>query len=154
MNQRKRTLLKRELQLGMVMQCGAVVGVAMLVQSLLLTFLLSRLASTLPNDGLLVHEAMPRVLLTGMLTSLAILAPFVFALGLRYSHRIAGPVHRMEMTLRKVLDSGEPVPLRLREGDELQELAGLLDQALAKLKPEADADRGESVATLSARRTA
>ncbi len=152
MNQRKQTLVKRELQLRMVMQCGAVVGLAILVQSLLIAFVFARLASTLPNDGLMVHEAMPRVILTGMLTSLALLAPFVFALGLRYSHRIAGPVHRMEETLRRVVGSGEFESLRLREGDELQELAALLDQALVRLKAGSDAGSVEGSSAFPARR--
>lgn len=134
MNKRKQTLVKRELQLRMVMQCAAVVTLAVLVQSLLIAFAFSRLASTLPNDGLLVHQAMPRVIVLGLLTSLAILAPFVFALGLRYSHRIAGPVHRMETTLHKAIENGEFEPLRLREGDELQDLAALVDQALSRLE--------------------
>jgi len=153
MNQRKQTLVKRELQLRMVMQCGAVVALAILVQSLLIAFVLSRLAATLPNDGLLVHAAMPQVIFTGMLTSLALLAPFVFALGLRYSHRIAGPVYRMEQTLRRAIGSGEFASLRLREGDELQELAALLDQALSQLKAGADASPGEGSSALPARKT-
>ena len=148
MNQRKQTLIKRELQLRMVLQCGAVVGLAVLVQSLLIAFVFSRLAANLPNDGLMLHEAMPRAILTGMLTSLALLAPFVFALGLRYSHRIAGPVHRMEETLRKAVASGEFESLRLREGDELQELAGLVAQALSRLEAaEAGNRAGASVAS-------
>src|SRR5262245_58700928 len=130
MNQRKQTLVKRELQLRMVMQCGAVVALAILVQSLLIAFLFSRLASSLPNDGLLVHQGMPKMVLTGLAASLVLLAPFVFALGLHYSHRIAGPVHRMEQTLLKALGSGDFDSLRLRQGDELQELAGLIDQLL------------------------
>lgn len=153
MNQRKQTLVKRELQLRMVMQCGAVVGLAVLVQSLLIAFAFSRLAATLPNDGLMVHAAMPRVLVVGLLTSLALLAPFVFALGLRYSHRIAGPVHRMEETLRKVVATGEFESLRLREGDELQELAALLEQALSRTKASPTGERGEGASAFPARKT-
>ena len=129
-NRRKRVLIKPELQWSMVATCSLVVLAALLVQGAVLTFTLHQVADTLPTEGLLVLEAVPSVLTTSILTTLALLAPLVLALGLRYSHRIAGPLHRIEQTLLAV-QRGEPRRVgSLRKGDQLVELAALVDHAL------------------------
>ena len=44
-------------------------------------------------------------------------------LGVRLSHRICGPVYRMQRVLEAVRNGEDPGPVTLRDGDELQELA-------------------------------
>ncbi|EQA46440.1 hypothetical protein LEP1GSC050_0309 [Leptospira broomii serovar Hurstbridge str. 5399] len=47
-----------------------------------------------------------------------------------YSHKMAGPIYNIKKNLRSLLD-GEPVErIRLRQGDEFQELADLLNKVI------------------------
>jgi signal transduction histidine kinase len=50
------------------------------------------------------------------------------------THRIAGPVYNLEKTLER-LNQGEDVNLiKLRDGDELQELATKINQVIVRMK--------------------
>ena len=132
-DRRKRYLVKRELQVRMIVSCVLIVTAALVVQGGVLAFALHGVAQGLPNEGLLVIDALPGIVATGLLASLALLAPLVLALGLRYSHSLAGPLFRIEETLKRAR-AGEPARVgTLRKGDELGELAALVDEVLARL---------------------
>ena len=54
--------------------------------------------------------------------------------GVFYSHRLAGPLHKLQDTVERVL-RGEPAePVRLRKSDELQELADSLNRLTEKTR--------------------
>ncbi|HBS06302.1 MAG TPA: hypothetical protein DEA96_15140 [Leptospiraceae bacterium] len=49
-----------------------------------------------------------------------------------YSHSMAGPIHSIKNSLRDLKD-GEPArPIRIRKGDQFQELASLLNEVIEK----------------------
>jgi len=75
-----------------------------------------------------------RLALCGLL-----LVPITFDV-LRLSNRFAGPVYRMQSTLRQVARGGEFTPIRLREGDFWHGFAADMNAALARLA----AQRGQS----------
>jgi sensor histidine kinase YesM len=51
-----------------------------------------------------------------------------------FTHRIAGPIYRFELTLDR-LNQGEDVPLiKLRPGDELKELAEKINDMILLIK--------------------
>jgi hypothetical protein len=52
----------------------------------------------------------------------------MFLYTLWISRRIAGPVYRINAVLRQMLDGNPPPSVKLREGDFLQETAGLLEE--------------------------
>lgn len=62
----------------------------------------------------------------------------VFAYTLVSSHRIAGPVYRINAVLRDMLEGKYPPSIVLRKGDHLQETADLLGQLARKLSAEAE----------------
>ncbi|EQA55734.1 HAMP domain-containing protein [Leptospira kmetyi] len=50
-----------------------------------------------------------------------------------YSHKMAGPVYNIKNHLRKLANGDEPVKkIKIRKGDEFQELADLLNQVIEK----------------------
>ena len=49
------------------------------------------------------------------------------------THRIAGPLHRIEVSLRALVDGRDPGELRSRQSDELQELFAVVNQLRAQL---------------------
>jgi methyl-accepting chemotaxis protein len=48
------------------------------------------------------------------------------------SHKMAGPVHNIKRSVRKIANSGEIHPIRTRKGDEFQELVDALNELIAK----------------------
>ena len=54
-------------------------------------------------------------------------------LGLFLTHRLAGPLYRFEQTIKAILSGDLSVRIRLREKDEFQELALLLNQAIIEI---------------------
>ncbi len=59
-----------------------------------------------------------------------LLAMSVFALF--YSHTVAGPMLNIKRTLRRIIDSGDAEPLRIRKGDQFHELVELLNELIEK----------------------
>jgi hypothetical protein len=69
-----------------------------------------------------------------MLASGLIYMVVIPILSIFISHKIAGPLFRFEKTLREALSTDGPIPpIHLRQGDELQSLADLINQLLARL---------------------
>jgi len=67
----------------------------------------------------------------------------VFAYCLLFSHRIAGPVYRINAVLRQLLRGDFPAEIRFRKGDYFQPTAELLTELSRKLRaPGSDAVPG------------
>jgi len=60
------------------------------------------------------------------------LAAAVFSIYL--THRVAGPLFRIEQTAREMIRGNLALRIRLRKGDELHELAGLVNETLGNLE--------------------
>ncbi len=60
----------------------------------------------------------------------------ITALGIIITHRVAGPVYRMQQQLERVLQGEKIGPIRLRRGDECQELAETINQVLEQKNQE------------------
>jgi len=73
------------------------------------------------------------VLWVTIMTSLSVL--FAVAVGLYFSHKLAGPLYRFKLELRR-LASGEQVrPVHLRKGDDdFEDVADALNQVLAQVQ--------------------
>lgn len=63
--------------------------------------------------------------------SVLVLLPLTAALGVALTFRRAGPLYRMHVHLAQVAQGRANGPCRIREGDELQVLCDLLNDALA-----------------------
>ena len=66
--------------------------------------------------------------------ALAILIPAAAVFSIYLTHRLAGPVYRIEQTARELIRGNLALRIRLRKGDELHELAGLLNEVLETLE--------------------
>lgn len=63
-----------------------------------------------------------------------VLLPFIARDTVRFAHRVVGPIHRFRQTLQAVA-AGEPVrPLKLREGDFLEEMKDDFNEMLDTLQ--------------------
>ena len=63
---------------------------------------------------------------------LALVSIFTIIMTLFISHKIAGPLYRLQMTL-KALGNGNLRPMYLRQGDQLQEISSSYNEAVEKL---------------------
>lgn len=67
------------------------------------------------------------ILLVGALNLLLIILFSLF-----YSHSMAGPIHNIKLSLASLVEGGQPRPIRVRKGDQFQDLAELLNQLIEK----------------------
>jgi len=79
-------------------------------------------------------------------SSVAILFPFVFGLGVLVTFRYAGPIVNMKNHLRKIELGEDPGPCRLRKGDRLHDLAEAINRATAALRARAQVPAPPSTA--------
>ncbi len=49
-----------------------------------------------------------------------------------YSHSMAGPIHNIKQSIRELLDGDDPRTIRVRKGDQFQDLAELLNELVEK----------------------
>jgi methyl-accepting chemotaxis protein len=66
---------------------------------------------------------------------LAVLIPAAAVFSIYLTHRLAGPLFRFEQTARELIRGNLALRIRLRKGDELHELAGLLNEVLDTIEP-------------------
>ncbi len=66
--------------------------------------------------------------------ALAVLIPAAAVFSIYVTHRLAGPLFRLEQTARELIRGNLALRIRLRKGDELHELAGLLNEVLDTLE--------------------
>jgi methyl-accepting chemotaxis protein len=67
-----------------------------------------------------------------MLVSLPVALFIIWFMALELSHRIAGPIYRLEKELDSRLNGKEINPIKLREGDELKALADKINSLIEK----------------------
>lgn len=148
---RRRKLILAGLQLRM---SGVFVGLVTLMlglQFVLLTSELHHAANELPSDGGLLLERAAGVATRLIVVSAAIFLPLTLLVGILSTFRIAGPLYRFQRFLEATRDGAQPDDFRLRDKDELHELAALLNDATRPLREEPveekDAvDEGDSLA--------
>ncbi|MBU3911107.1 MAG: hypothetical protein KKD90_00795 [Candidatus Omnitrophica bacterium] len=87
------------------------------------TLLGAKLANVYPQGRLLVVLKATNM---ALIRNLLLVSPFIFILGLFFSHKIAGPVYRIEKSLYEIIKGNLTLKFRLRKGDELWDLANLL----------------------------
>ena len=127
-------LVQPGLQLRLILTFAGVAALALLLQFTLFMSALSEAAVELPNDGLVLLERTHGILTGVFVTSLALLLPTLFGIGLVLTHRVAGPIYRMEAFLNQLARGESPPDLRLRRGDELQEFGQLVNRATEPLR--------------------
>lgn len=68
-----------------------------------------------------------------MMTSLSVV--FAVAVGMHFSHKLAGPLHRFKLELKRLAEGAAAGPVRLRQGDDdFLEMADALNGALERLQ--------------------
>lgn len=129
---RKFRLLEPGLQLRLMVAFGGIALLALLLQFLLFQHAIGEAAVAMQGSDTAVVERLTRELQTTLLISVGVLLPAVFAVGTSVVLRFVGPLFRFRRWLDEVLAGRDPGPLKLRPGDDLQDLAQLIDRAAAE----------------------
>ncbi|MDD3726356.1 MAG: hypothetical protein PHI44_04100 [Candidatus Ratteibacteria bacterium] len=66
---------------------------------------------------------------------LIVVLVFAFCLGVLYLHRIAGPIYRIERTIREMVEGKKVEPIRLRKKDFFKSLAEAINKLIEKQQP-------------------
>ena len=74
------------------------------------------------------------LVLPAILVNNLIIMILVSVIGIYYSHRIAGPVFRINQDIRRILDGEKGVRIKLRSNDGLQELARMVNRLAERLE--------------------
>lgn len=126
-HRRRFRIIRPRLQLRLIGSFFGIAALALLLQYLAFLWMVADAAVDMPAVAAAV-AANAAWVLAG---SFALLLPLTLLVGVLMTHRIAGPVYRLETFLKQV-ESGEArEDCRLRKGDELQELCALVNQATA-----------------------
>jgi len=131
---RKKKLINSSLQLKMIAVFMSIAATTSLFQVVLLNSALTGVAKDMPEAGDQLLSELPRIMLTNVGLTVAVLVPLMFAIGLLITHRIAGPAYRMQ-TYCKAIARGEATgPCRIRKDDELWDLCDALNEAVDALR--------------------
>lgn len=128
---RRNYLVNRRLQIKYAVMIGGVLALVLVLMEAH-TFLILRSAEAEFANPALIEPL--KSLQMWMLASGLIYMVVIPILSIFISHKIAGPLYRFEKTLREALESNGPLrPIHLRDGDELQGLAELINKLFERL---------------------
>lgn len=138
---RRTKLIQPSLQLRLVGGFFGLAVLGLLLQFILLGHRLGKVAAQVdPGNGELTG-AIPGVLIEVLVYTFVVLLPLLFAFGVLFTFRLAGPVYRFERYLAAVARGEQTEPCRIREKDELQSLCEHINVATAPLRERAAAAR-------------
>lgn len=126
---RRQMLIKPGIQLRLGGIFAGLSILCLLIQFLLFTSLLSSAASEMPVGGDYLLDMVPGLLYRSLAFSALIALPLTLLAGVYATFGITGPIYRFESYLREVIQGTQLGPCKLRKGDSLDELCGLINQA-------------------------
>jgi len=128
--QRRRLFIDRPIQTALLLRATSYWAVCLLVQVLMIVFF--SVVTSAPDRFYARIDELWTHLQLSIIAAVLVLPLLLFDI-VKLSHRWVGPVHRLRTSLQ-ALSRGEPVtPIRLREGDFWQELAGDFNVVAAEL---------------------
>ena len=142
---RRKKLIKPRLQLKLTLTFVGLSALSLLLQFILFQNTLAEAALDLPHDSDVLLGATNGLLAHVLLVSFLAFLPLTFLVGILTTFRIAGPIYRFEQFLSAVQRGERPPDFRLRRGDELMDLAALINAATEPLrKEESSVPEGET----------
>ena len=135
-NRRRRYLVKRKLQYRYALMLLLFTGASALVAGYTVfltgwTLFGAKLAQIYPQGRL--HTILVSINFA-LLRNIVIILPVIFFIALYYSHKIAGPLYRMEEVLKAVGKGHLGFRVKFRKGDELKEMEIALNEMIAWLE--------------------
>jgi len=134
MTQRKQKLIAPRFQLKLIGTFFSLACVCALLLAVLLHSSIQELEPHLGERSSALVVLLDELLLKNLLIAFAALGPLMLAVGVMLTHRIAGPVYRMERHLEAIARGENPGDCRIRKNDEFQELCARLNEAVRAIE--------------------
>jgi len=131
---RRKKLIAPALQLKMTAIFFGIACVGVITQTMLFNRGLLEISESLPAGSEILIAKLPGVLTRSLLTTVLLLAPMAFAVGILITFRIAGPLYRFKVYLGAIAKGENPGRCRIRERDELHDLCELINAAIDRLQ--------------------
>ena len=142
-DRRKNYYIKKKFQRNFILKFLILVAAGVFMSGAII-YLMSRgaLTTTFDNSRLAIRSAADYILPTVLLSGAAVMIIVGFAviiMTLFASHKIAGPLYRIGKDIDELASGNLHVRFVLRGGDEINELAGKLDEMAGSLRSRAAA---------------
>ncbi len=131
---RRNKLPKPSLQLWLTSTFMGTLVLSILLQLMVTRTSMLQVAVELPHDGEILLQEINAMQGTTLLVCLLVLLPICFVVGVLATFRIAGPIYRFEVHLRKLARGEDPGACHIRKGDRLQDFCELLNLATEPLR--------------------
>ena len=136
-NMRKNYFIKKEFQTKFILKFCALVTLAAVISAVVLYLFLSHSVTTVFKDSRIMIKPTTEFIMPGLifsslisviLVSLATVAVVVFI-----SHRIAGPLYKVENSLERMGEGDVSFDIHFRRGDEVKVLSEIFNKTRRKL---------------------
>ncbi|MDD5165857.1 MAG: methyl-accepting chemotaxis protein [Candidatus Omnitrophica bacterium] len=138
MNRRRNYFIKKKFQRDFILKFCSLVAVGSIISGVII-FIMSKstLTTAFDNSRLVVRSTadfiLPAVLMSSVIVVLLVgLATIIITLFT--SHKIAGPLYRMEQDVKEIAAGNLKVRINLRHGDELKDMAESLEEMVRNLQ--------------------
>jgi len=133
-NRRRTRIVDRQFQLGLAVRLILVLT-ALFAAGIALAFAPSAYVLATTNELKSLEPAAAEFLVLHKRLWPAALLSFagIFIYAILFSHRIAGPVYRIDAVLRALIDDRDPPVVKFRDGDYFQPTAALLKELSEKM---------------------
>ncbi|MBU4376778.1 MAG: methyl-accepting chemotaxis protein [Candidatus Omnitrophica bacterium] len=136
-NRRKNYFIKKEFQAKFILKfCALVALTALISASVIYLFLSQSVITVFENSRIVIKPStefiMPGLILSG-LVSIALVGVTTIIIVLFISHRIAGPLYKIESSLEKMGDGDLSFDISFRKNDETKILSEVFNRARRRL---------------------
>jgi len=135
---RRIRIVKMEFQRNFILKfCAIIIFAALIIAAIVYALSISSTTTVFENSRLTVKSTADFILPLLILSCLAAIigaGAVTIIVTLFISHRIAGPLYRLEKDIAEVNNGNLNVEIRVRKKDELQELAKSLNQMLKSIR--------------------
>jgi len=140
---RKQFLVKRGMQFRYIGMIFALAILASIVTGYTVfatgwTLLGEKLASVYPQGRLIYVFKAANI---ALIRNLLFISPLIFIMGVLFSHKIAGPVYRIEKSLYEISKGNLALKVKLRSGDELWDMANIINDMTEAISKTIDLDK-------------
>ena len=118
----------------------SLVFLASLIYPITIYDLMESMISLNPDNASQYEEHRISLLITLALIQFGLLG-FIFVVCIRVSHRIAGPMYKMQLFLENIRQGEEIYPLSFRDGDQFHEVAEDLNDTIEYLTSKSEEER-------------
>lgn len=137
-NRRRNYYIKKKFQRNFILKFCALVILGSVISGLIVYVMSgATVTTTFENSRLTIKSTadfmLPALLLSSVIVVILVGTATIFVT-LFTSHKIAGPLYRMEKDVQEITSGNLDIRFNLRQGDELKALAGSLDMMALTLK--------------------